>query len=380
MAAVFPLDTTKPWTFNGVTYEYDATEDRWFVVSTTKTDFVDDSLATLTRELDVTNTIIDQEIENRSNLLDAAATKNNNQDAAILELDQRLDAISDAAGTLQFKGRYQYALEKSDEACDAIYLECLIAANGDPVAAGNCSNAHAACTAAITEPYPDGRFTSKGTTNIIADIEEFVITGVDLDGQSIDWLNVAEVGDYLEFFGANDGDTALYEIIEEPKVFNVERSIRVKFIRETGAGDSKFNLQNEYTIRVFKISQGLDLSESDARYVLKPYVVYFEDTPDDITPVHESGNLRNGELWFDTTNLQMFVWNNNAWVGTTPPPSQDIVVSSALVDIEALKAKPDITSSTTAPTNPKQGDLWFNPSTLKFAFFTAGAWINPDQS
>jgi len=380
MAAVFPLDTTKPWTFNGVTYEYDAAEDRWFVISTNKTDAVDDSLEELTRGLDVTNTVIDQEIENRSNLLDAAASKNNQQDAAILELDQRLDAISDAAGTLQFKGRYDYVLEKSEEACDAVYLECLIAAEGDPVAAGNCSNVHAVCTAAVSEPYPSGTFTSKGGTNVIADIDEFVITGNDKDDLTIDWINVAEVGDYLEFFGIDDGDTALYEIIEEPKIFNVERSIRVKFIRETGAGDSKFNLQNEYTIRVFKTSQGLDLSESDARYVLKPYVVYFEDTPDDITPVHESGNLRNGELWFDTTSLQMFVWNNNAWVGTAPPPSQDIVITEALADIEALKAKPDITSSTTAPVNPKQGDLWFNPSTLKFAFYTSGAWINPDQS
>ena len=43
MAAVFPLDTTKPWTFNGVTYEYDADDDRWFVISTNKTDLVDDS-------------------------------------------------------------------------------------------------------------------------------------------------------------------------------------------------------------------------------------------------------------------------------------------------------------------------------------------------
>ena len=53
------------------------------------------------------------------------------------------------------------------------------------------------------------------------------------------------------------------------------------------------------------------------------------------------------------------------------------VVSAALADIEALKAKPDITSSTTAPVNAKDGDLWFNPTTLKFAFYTSGAWINP---
>ncbi len=40
MAAVFPVDTSQPWVNNGVTYEYDATEDRWFVISTTATDQV----------------------------------------------------------------------------------------------------------------------------------------------------------------------------------------------------------------------------------------------------------------------------------------------------------------------------------------------------
>ena len=93
-----------------------------------------------------------------------------------------------------------------------------------------------------------------------------------------------------------------------------------------------------------------------------------------------TGVLQNGELWYDTQNLQLFVWNNNAWVTAMSPLSKDIVITEALADIDALKAKPEITSSTTAPTNPKQGDLWFNPSTLKFAFYTAGAWINPDQS
>ena len=94
-----------------------------------------------------------------------------------------------------------------------------------------------------------------------------------------------------------------------------------------------------------------------------------------------TGVLQNGELWYDTQNLELFVWNNNAWVGTAMSPlSQDIVITEALADIDALQGKPEITSSTTPPANPKQGDLWFNPSTLKFAFYTAGAWINPDQS
>ena len=378
MAAVFPLDTTKPWTFNGVTYEYDAAEDRWFVISTNKTDFVDDSLETLTKDLSDQNDRLDLELENRNTLLELAAEKNNQQDAAILELDQRVDAISNATGTLQFRGRYVYALEKSEEACNEIYLACLIEAAGDPLLAGQCSQAHAACTAAIDDPYPDGSFTSKGATNVMADIEEFIIQGTDLDGQTIDWIGIAEVGDYLEFLDTTDGDTSLYEVIEEPREAGAERSIRVKFIRETGIGDSKFNLQAEYTVRVFKAKQGIDIIEADERYVAKPYTVYFEDNPANITPVKNA--LRNGELWFDTTSLQMFVWNNNSWVAVSPPPTQELTISAMNAEIVALKAKPQITSSTTAPVNPKQGDLWFNPSTLKFAFYTSGAWINPDQS
>ena len=52
---------------------------------------------------------------------------------------------------------------------------------------------------------------------------------------------------------------------------------------------------------------------------------------------------------YDTQNLQLFVWNNNAWVTAMSPLSNDIVIAEALSDIQALKAKPDITSSTTAP-------------------------------
>ena len=376
MAAVFPLDTSKPWTFNGVTYEYDAAEDRWFVISTNKTDVVDDTLEELERGLNVTNTVIDQEIENRSNLLDAAATRNNQQDASIIGLEARVDALAASVGSLQFKGRYTYVLESSEDACNAALAAALAAGMDNATALRE----HGECVAAVGQPYDAGSFTSRGATNVIDEIEEFLITTDDLDGHTIDWLNVTEEGDYLEFFDIVDGDTALYEVVDEPTIINTEQTIRVKFISKAGGGDGKFNLQSEYKVRVFKAAQGIDLEEASTRFVSKPYVVYFEDTPADITPVHSSGELKNGELWFDTSSLEMFVWNNNAWVGTAPPPSQDIVVSAALADIEALKAKPDITSSTTAPVNAKDGDLWFNPSTLKFAFYTSGAWVNPDQS
>ena len=376
MAAVFPLDTTKPWTFNGVTYEYDATENRWFVISTNQNDFVDDTLDTLIRDLDITNSVIDQEIENRSNLLDAAATKNNQQDSSIIGLEARVDALAASVGSLQFKGRYTYVIERSEEACNAALGAAI---------AGGMNNAealriHGECVASVGQPYDSGSFTSKGSTNVINEIEEFLITTDDLDGQTIDWLNITEEGDYLEFFDTADGDIALYEVVDEPTIFNTEQTIRVKFISKAGEGDGKFNLQSEYEVRVFKAAQGIDLEEASGRFVSKPYVVYFEDSPSDITPLHSSGELKNGELWFDTSSLEMFVWNNNSWVAVSPPPSQNIVVNGALADIEALKAKPDITSSATAPANPKQGDLWFNPSTFKFAFYAAGAWVNPDQS
>ena len=354
-------------------------EDRWFVISTNKTDFVDDTLETLTKDLSDQNDRFDEELENRNALLQQAAEKNNQQDAAILELDQRVDAISNATGTLQFKGRYVYALEKSEEACNEVYLQCLIAAGDDNEARGECSKSHALCTENIALPYPDGSFTSKGATNVMAEVEEFIIQGTDLDGQTIDWIGIAEVDDYLEFLDTGDGDTSLYQVIEEPKVFNEERSIRVKFIRETGLGDGKFNLQAEYSVRVFKSKQGIDIIEADDRYVARPYTVIFSDVAP-ATGEAPNGVLRNGELWYDTQNLELFVWNNNAWVTASKPPAQDVVITQALADIDALQSQPKIISSVNSPANPRQGDLWFNPSTLKFAFYTGGAWVNPDRS
>ena len=77
MAAVFPLDTSKPWVFNGVTYEYDASEDRWYVVSTIATDSVIEGISDNRSQIDVLDTLIDTEIDNRAALLDVAASKNN---------------------------------------------------------------------------------------------------------------------------------------------------------------------------------------------------------------------------------------------------------------------------------------------------------------
>ena len=68
MAAVFPLDTSQPWVFNGVTYEYDASEDRWYVTSTVAVDSVVESLDGLEKGLEDTNKLLDEELENRDSL------------------------------------------------------------------------------------------------------------------------------------------------------------------------------------------------------------------------------------------------------------------------------------------------------------------------
>ena len=375
MAAVFPLDTTKPWTFNGVTYEYDASEDRWFVVSTNKTDFVDDNLETLNRDVDVINTTIDQEIENRTQLLNAAASKNNEQDERLNDIDARLDLVADNIGVLEFAGLFEYFPLVTQEFCDTQFADCITAADGDLTAIQACTQEKARCDTSVTTEIPEGQFTSD--VLVFSDVEYLRISNITQGGAEFDWVGIIEPGDFIELVEQNRQDSALFEVLTDARADS--QNIRVKFVRQTNLGDGAFNDREIYAVRIFKEERGLDINAADARYVQRPYTVMFSDDPPELGEGF-TGVLQNGELWYDTQNLQLFVWNNNAWVTAMSPLSQDIVITEALADIDALKAKPEITSSTTAPANPKQGDLWFNPSTLKFAFYTAGAWINPDQS
>ena len=375
MAAVFPLDTTQPWTFNGVTYEYDASEDRWFVISTNKVDAVDESIDDLNRDVDVINTVIDQEIENRTNLLNAAASKNNEQDERLNDIDARLDLVADNIGVLEFAGLFQYFPLITQEFCDTQFADCVAAADGDLPAIQACTQEKARCDSSVTTEVPEGEFTSDVLQ--FADVEYLRISNITQGGTEFDWVGIIEPGDFIELVEQNRQDSALFEVLTDARADS--ENIRVKFVRQTNLGDGAFNDGELYAVRIFKEERGLDINAADARYVQRPYTVMFSDDPPELGEAF-TGVLQNGELWYDTQNLQLFVWNNNAWVTAMSPLSNDVVITEALADIQTLKAKPEITSSTTPPANPKQGDLWFNPSTLKFAFFTAGAWINPDQS
>ena len=227
MAVTLPLDTSAPWTINNVTYEYDAAEDRWYVVSTVATDQVVDNINNLNQE-------VIRGFDERDDLIELASSKNNSQDAEIAELDQRVDTLSEAVGILEFKGRYTYVLEKSVDACTAAYAACLLEAAGDVPSMSECSRLKSECEAAVGDPYPDGSFTSTGTTNAIDVIEEFVFTATDMDGVSFDWINLVEEDDYIEFFEQNNGDTALYQCIQEPTIASTQVGIKVKFLKQTG--------------------------------------------------------------------------------------------------------------------------------------------------
>ena len=397
MAAIFPLDTTKPWTFNGVTYKYDATEDRWFVISTNKTDFVDDSLETLDQEIDVINTVIDQEIDNRTALLNQAAAKNNEQDTRLDEIDARLELIANNIGVLDFAGLFEYMPLITEDYCNEQFTECVLNAAGDAEALQVCTQEQARCMANVTTEVPDGKFTSDD--HVYANVNYLRISNKTINDATYDWVSLIEPGDYIELIEQNLRDTVLYEVLTDIRAD--AENIRVQFVRQTNLGDSEFNDGELYAIRVFKEERGLDINSGDARYVQRPYTVMFSDDPPELGEAF-TGVLKNGELWYDTQNLELFVWNNNAWVTAAKPPSQDVVVQSLQQDVDKLAEEAFTTNQTintlisesllenniyysdNAPTGDvtgtlRNGDIWIDSDDLTIKFYSGGAWINPDR-
>ena len=411
MAAVFPLDTTKPWTFNGVTYEYDADDDRWFVVSTIATDQVVDSINSNQSDIDVLNTIIDQEIENRTALLDVAAAKNNQQDSDIAELDARVDALAALSGRLEFKGSYTYVALKTTAGCQAEYEQCLRdAQDADDIIAARsqCTRDLSDCTNSIGEPLADTTFSTTGTDDVggpsllFQEQESITITDVSIEGSSFDWHNVLEIGDFIELVETTDNDIILYEVIADPITKNGSEEIRIKYIKSENLGDGQFNYDEVYLIRAFRAKQGLDIIAADERYIQKPYSVYFEDNAVNISPIAPDGELKNGELWYDTDSLELFIYNNNAWTASARPPTSDITIKGVINDVDELQNQAhetvvrvnslisdlmlenNIYYSDNAPTGDitgtlRNGDLWIDSDDLTIKFYSQGAWINPDR-
>ena len=179
--------------------------------------------------------------------------------------------------------------------------------------------------------------------------------------------NLLETGDYLELVESSQNDTVLYEVIADPVRVNTEERLRVKYIKETGAGDGNFNLEEVSEIRVIKQKLGLDIVEADKRYVQRPYTVQFSNT----APTEGQAETKH----FRMVNCGMTLRTYSYLSGITMRGLQQclrclktLLLLRLCLIFKLLRLKPDITSSTTAPANPKQGDLWFNPSTLKVCF------------
>ena len=395
-AAILPLNTADDWVFNGVTYRYDATEDRWYIISSDATDVIIDDIDTLNQD-------IIRGFDERDSLIELGTSKNNQQDAAIAELDGRVDQIASNIGVLEFKGLYTYELHRSKEACDAALAACL---TNDPFNSA-CNREYSNCTASIGQPVAPGKMTSWGSADTLDQslTEHLLFHNKDANGNTYDWVNTIDAGDYIEVVEKTQGDTVLYEVLQvdssaEGPTINTE--VNVKFLKETGTGDGNFNLTENYDIRIFKKDLGIDINEADARYVQKPYVVYFEDNAIDISPVHTSGNLQNGELWYDTDSLELFVWNNTAWTPVARPPSEDNAFQSLQADVDQLRQEAytdaqnlnsvvsdallenNIYYSDSPPVGDitgtlRNGDLWVDSDDLEIKFYSMGAWINPDR-
>ena len=135
MAFTFPPGPTDLATVSnpatGATYQWRAQFSKWVLTATSATDQIGariDDLETDVEELqgdiERIDDKIDEEIEVRNDLINQAQGRNNAQDAAIAELDARVDSISENIGVLEFKGVFTYTLERSEAACNA--LRCLL--------------------------------------------------------------------------------------------------------------------------------------------------------------------------------------------------------------------------------------------------------------
>ena len=260
--------------------------------------------------------------------------------------------------------------------------------------------AHSDCVSAIGSPLESGTFTSIGTIDQSL-TEEIIISNTAHDGTTFDWENLLETGDYLELVENTLNDSVLYQVIADPTREGTEERVRVKYIKETGKGDGNFNLQEVSEIRVIKQAVGLDLTEADKRYQQRPYSVIFTNT----APTEgqaEDKVLRNGELWYDTQKLELFVWNNNAWVTAALPPTQDITIAGVIDDVDRLLTdtaqqsqrinslvsdlilENNIYYSDGPPVGDitgtlRNGDLWVDSDDLSIKFYSQGQWINPDR-
>lgn len=88
--------------------------------------------------------------------------------------------------------------------------------------------------------------------------------------------------------------------------------------------------------------------------------IYYTDT-------EPTEGVENGNLWFDSTNLKLYVRHQGAWVN----PDRVEVDNTCQYQIYYQDA---------APASAHDGDFWFDTCELKLYVKHGGAWINPDRT
>ena len=85
----------------------------------------------------------------------------------------------------------------------------------------------------------------------------------------------------------------------------------------------------------------------------------------------EPSGAKENDFWFDTVNNVLKIYISGAWYAaaqTTQTSSSGGDNSGASVDV-----------SSTQPTNPESGDLWFNSSNSSLSVFSSGSWFRVDS-
>lgn len=85
----------------------------------------------------------------------------------------------------------------------------------------------------------------------------------------------------------------------------------------------------------------------------------------------EPSDAQENDFWFDTINNVLKIYISGAWYAaaqTTQTSSSGGDNSGASVDV-----------SSTQPTNPESGDLWFNSSNSSLSVFSSGSWFRVDS-
>ena len=282
MAATFPLDTSQPWTYNGVTYKYDAAADMWYAVSSEGSTQLADDLDDLEERVDA--------IEGGSVNLDAYYTKT--------EVDQLIDGIDQPDTDLS----NYYTIPQVDAADKALQdqIDDLKITKGEPTV-------YTLNGIGIQVGIRPGDFYVDNA--IVKNTSFITLAPQDDNGKE---RPIGAVGDILEIHGPNnssyrytittiaDGTAALdFEIGSDPDAFYVEGTAYSIYIYPQNAESASKDyvdaaLANKLSLTGGSLSGTLTTNSlvKSTRTSGYAYLVYDEATETNTAFIHSNGNIR----------------------------------------------------------------------------------------